>query len=106
EKIDLLIVDDDGEFRDSVVRRFVRRGYQVQEAANAEQALARCERRQFNVALLDLIMPGLNGLELLQKLRAVQPECEVVLLTGQGTTETAVEAMKRGAFDFLTKPFP
>jgi DNA-binding NtrC family response regulator len=104
--IDLLIVDDDEEFRSTLVRRFQRRGFQVQEAPHAESALALAERRQFDVAIVDLVMPGMSGIELLEKLKMSQPECEAVLLTGQGTIETAVEAMKRGAYDFLTKPFP
>ena len=105
-KIDLLIVDDDDEFRDSVVRRFVRRGYPVQDANCAERALAILEQRNFDVALVDMVMPDLSGVELLRKIRERQHECEVVLLTGQGTIETAVEAMKLGAYDYLTKPFP
>ena len=99
DNIDLLIVDDDVEYRSTVVRRFSRRGYHVQETADGE-------RKQFHVAVLDLVMPGLSGLELLEKLQAGSPDCEVVMLSGQGTIETAVEAMKRGACDFLTKPFP
>ena len=104
--IDLLIVDDDAEYRATVARRFSRRGYRVQEASDGEKALELAARRQFQVAVVDLVMPGLSGLELLQRLKAGSPDCEVVLLTGQGTIETAVEAMKRGAQDFLTKPFP
>jgi len=106
ENIDLLIVDDDQEFRSSLSRRFLRRGYQVEEAPSAEAALSLCERRQFDVALLDMVMPGTSGIELLDTLRQTHPEIECLMLTGQGTIETAVEAMKRGAFDFLTKPFP
>jgi DNA-binding NtrC family response regulator len=106
ENIDLLIVDDDTEYRSTVVRRFSRRGYRIQEAADGEAALELAARRQFHVAVVDLVMPGLSGLELLEKLKAGSPDCEVVMLTGQGTIETAVEAMKRGAQDFLTKPFP
>lgn len=104
--IDLLVVDDDAEFRATVVRRFVRRGFQVQEASSAEDALNELERRRFDVALIDLVMPGMSGVELLKRIRASSPECEVLLLTGQGTIETAVEAMKSGAYDYLTKPFP
>ena len=106
ERIDLLIVDDDEDFRQSVLRRFQRHGYQVQDAADAEQALALCERRHFDVAVVDMVMPGMSGIQLLEKLRRSQPECEVLILTGRGTIETAVEAMKQGAFDFLNKPFP
>ncbi len=104
--IDLLVVDDDAEYRSTVVRRFLRRGYQVQEAADGESALALAERRQFDVAVVDLVMPGMSGIELLEKLRASHAECEVILLTGQGSIETAVQAMKLGAYDFLTKPCP
>ena len=106
QSIDLLIVDDDDEFRATVARRFTRRGYRIAEAANGEAALAQAAQRQFHVAVVDLVMPGLSGLDLLAKLKLGSPDCEVVMLTGQGTIETAVEAMKRGAFDFLTKPFP
>lgn len=106
ENIDLLIVDDDADYRATVVHRFSRRGFRVQEAANGETALEIAARRQFHVAVVDLIMPGLSGLDLLEKLKAGSPDCEIVMLSGQGTIETAVEAMKRGAHDFLTKPFP
>ncbi|HEV7225262.1 MAG TPA: sigma-54 dependent transcriptional regulator [Pirellulales bacterium] len=106
EHIDLLIVDDDAEYLATVVRRFSRRGYRVQEACNGEGGLELAARRQFHVAVIDLVMPGLSGVELLQKLKANSPDCEIVMLTGQGSIETAVEAMKRGAHDYLTKPFP
>ncbi|MBI1901788.1 MAG: sigma-54-dependent Fis family transcriptional regulator [Planctomycetia bacterium] len=103
--IDLLIVDDDAEFRTVAARHFVRDGYQVQEAGNGQEALEMTQRRQFDVTILDLRMPGMSGLEVLEKLRAVHPECEVIILTGEGTVETAVQAMKLGAYDYLTKPF-
>jgi len=103
---DLLIVDDDTEFRSTVARRFLRRGLQVREASNAEEALAETERRRFDVVLVDMVMPGMSGIDLLKKIRAGVPECEVIVLTGQGTVETAVDAMKSGAYDYLTKPVP
>ncbi len=106
KKIDLLLVDDDADFRESVARRFMRRGFQVQEATHGEQALQLADLRQFDVVILDMVMPGLCGLEVLERLKLTHPECEVILLTGQGTVETAVQAMKLGAYDFLTKPFP
>jgi DNA-binding NtrC family response regulator len=105
KKIDLLLVDDDPDFRGSVARRFLRRGYQVQEASSGPEALTFCERRQYDVVILDLVMPGVSGIEVLEKLKAAHSECEVIMLTGQGTIETAVQAMKLGAYDFLTKPF-
>lgn len=106
ENVDLLLVDDDVEFRSSVARRLLRRGFRIQEASNADEALALAERHQFDVALLDMVMPGLSGIELLERLKNSGADCEVILLTGQGTIESAVKAMKLGAYDYVTKPFP
>lgn len=105
-KVDLLLVDDDAEFRATVARRCGRRGFRVREASSGEEALDMAERRQFDVAVVDMVMPGLSGLELLQRLKGSNPECEAIMLTGQGTIEAAVQAMKLGAIDFLSKPFP
>jgi DNA-binding NtrC family response regulator len=104
--IDLLIVDDDDAFRSTLVRRFRRRGLEVREAAGGEQALEAVQRREFHVAIVDMVMPDIGGLELLTRLKTLQPGCQVILLTGQGTMESAVESMKLGAFDYLRKPFP
>ena len=104
--VDLLVVDDDDEFRSTVVRRLMRRGYNVVEARDAEQALQIAQRRQFDLALLDMVMPGMSGVDLTEKLKQCQSDCEVILLTGQATVESAVRAMKLGAFDYLTKPCP
>jgi len=104
--LDLLVVDDDHEFRDTLRSRFLRHGFEVQTAANGEEALGLAERRNFDVAIFDMMMPGMSGLELLKRFKESHPECEVILLTGQGSIETAVEAMKLGAYDYLQKPFP
>ena len=104
--IDLLFVDDDPEFRDTLKARFNRPGCMVRSAANGEEALASAERWNFDVAVFDMMMPGMSGLELLKKFKEMHPECEVILLTGQGSIGTAVEAMKLGAYDYLQKPFP
>jgi DNA-binding NtrC family response regulator len=104
--MDLLIVDDDQEFRETLCSRFSRHGFQVQSAGNGEEALALAARRNFDVAIFDMMMPGMSGLELLKRFKTDHADCEVVLLTGQGSIETAVEAMKLGAYDYLQKPFP
>lgn len=104
--IDLLIVDDDLEFRETLVGRFARHGFEVQAAGNGEEALGLAERRTFDVGIFDMMMPGMTGLELLKRFKESHPDCEVILLTGQGSIETAVEAMKLGAYDYLQKPFP
>ncbi len=104
--IALLLADDDDEFRGSMARMLARHGFQVHEAPDGEAALSAAQRRAFDVAVLDLKMPGLSGIELLEKFRDSHSECEVIVLTGEGTIEMAVHAMKLGAYDFLTKPFP
>ncbi|MCA9269857.1 MAG: sigma-54-dependent Fis family transcriptional regulator, partial [Planctomycetales bacterium] len=104
--IDLLLVDDDDEYRETIVRWFERRGFSVHAAGSAAQALEFADRRAFDVAVFDLMMPEMSGLELLERFKPMQPECEVIMLTGKGTIESAVQAMKLGAYDFLTKPFP
>jgi DNA-binding NtrC family response regulator len=103
--IDLLIVDDDIELRETLVTRFARQNFAVQSAGSGEEALGLAQRRNFDVAIFDMMMPGMTGIELLEKFKASHPECEVILLTGQGSIESAVEAMKLGAFDYLQKPF-
>jgi DNA-binding NtrC family response regulator len=103
--IDLLIVDDDVELRETMVTFFARQNFAVQSAGNGEEALGIAQRRNFDVAIFDMMMPGMTGLELLEKFKASHPECEIILLTGQGSIESAVEAMKLGAFDYLQKPF-
>jgi DNA-binding NtrC family response regulator len=106
KKIDLLVVDDDDDFRGTTSRWFNRAGFLVSEASTGEHALELAQRRDFDVAIVDMKMPGMSGLELLKTFKEGSAECEVILLTGQGTVESAVEAMKSGAFDYLTKPFP
>ena len=101
---DLLLVDDDEEVRSVLSRRFTRRGYRVTEAVDGMAALEELERRDFDVAICDLDMPRMNGIQFLDKLKAAPSECEVIMLTGQGSIATAVQAMKLGAVDYLTKP--
>lgn len=104
--LDLLIVDDEPEFRELMVRRFTQVGWRVQGAETGEDALDLLSRREFDVAVLDMMLPGMTGLDLLAKIKAGPTDCEVVMLTGQATVETAVAAMKAGAYDYVVKPFP
>jgi DNA-binding NtrC family response regulator len=101
----LLIVDDDEQLRQTLERRFKRQGLAVTTAADGEDTLAKAVHNRWDVALIDLHMPGMNGIELMDKLKELQPELEALLLTAQGSIETAIQAMKRGAYDYLTKPF-
>jgi DNA-binding NtrC family response regulator len=101
----LLIVDDDELLRETLVRRFQRQGMAVTAAASAEEALDKTALARWDVALLDLHLPGMSGIDLLQRLKEEQPELEGILLTAHGSIETAIQAMKHGAYDYLTKPF-
>jgi len=101
----LLIVDDDEALRPTLGRRFQRLGMAVAEATDGEEALAKAGHAPYDVALLDLHMPGMTGIELLGQLKERWPELEAIMLTGHGSIETAIQAMKQGAYDYLTKPF-
>ena len=103
--VQLLLVDDDEEMRALVAARFRRLGMRVTEAGSGEDALARTAQARFDVALLDLHLPGISGIELLAALKERLPELEAILLTAHSSIETAVQAMKQGAYDYLTKPF-
>ncbi|MDK2823172.1 MAG: hypothetical protein PWP71_1090 [Clostridia bacterium] len=100
----ILVVDDEKDFRELLVKRLNRKNYFASGANSGEKALEFLAKEVFDLALIDLRMPGMDGLELLSRIRESQPEMEVVVLTGHGSTESAVEAMKRGAYDYLTKP--
>ena len=104
--MDLLIVEDDHDFRTTATRWMARKGHFVSEAADARSALELVSQRQFEVAILDANLPDLSGLDVLRELRTRSDEIEIIVLTGEATVETAVEAMKRGACDYLSKPFP
>jgi DNA-binding NtrC family response regulator len=101
----LLIADDDEDLRETLERRFRRQGFAVTAAADGEEALAKAANNHWDVALIDLNMPGMNGIELMNRLKELQPELEALLLTAQSSLESAIEAMKHGAYDYLTKPF-
>ncbi len=101
----ILVVDDDKTMRDACHQILTRQGFQVEQAANARQGLGLLEGSSFDVILLDLVMPDLDGLETLKKIKSLDTDCEVIIITGYGSIPTAVEAMKAGAFHFLSKPF-
>ena len=101
----ILIVDDDRSNVESLSRVFRREGYDVLTAGDGKAGLDAIRKEHVNVVLTDLMMPGMNGVDLLRSVRTLSPESEVILMTAFGTVETAVEAMKEGAYDFVTKPF-
>ncbi|MCK6529298.1 sigma-54 dependent transcriptional regulator [Myxococcota bacterium] len=100
----ILVVDDEAANREALQRILARDGYDVESAASGDQALAALRASPFDLLLTDLKMPRMDGVELLRAARVVAPDVEAILMTAYGTVEVAVEAMKEGAYDFLTKP--
>ncbi len=100
----VLVVDDEGANRYSVSKTLQKVGYMVSEAANGEEALEMISRQTFDVVLTDIRMPGLDGIELLRRIREQSPEVIVILMTAYATLGNAVEALRLGAHDYLIKP--
>jgi DNA-binding NtrC family response regulator len=100
----VLLVDDEEDFVEVLAERLEARGLAVDTAANGELALEKAGKRLFDAIVLDMAMPGMNGIETLQGLLQINPDLQVILLTGRATLGQAVEAMKLGALDFLEKP--
>jgi len=101
----VLVVDDEQDIRDASERILSRAGYQVQKASRGDEALDVINKNGVNIVLLDLKMPGMDGLEVLGHIRKQDTEIQVIVITGYATVETAIEAMKQGAYDFIPKPF-
>ena len=106
QSLHILFVDDDPDFAAGCLRWFQRKGHQVTHTVSGQDGIGQCEKRDFDIAVLDWNLPGLSGLELVQRMRDSNPDTEIIVLTGAGTIENAVESMRRGVFDFLSKPFP
>jgi len=100
----ILVVDDESAVRTGLRSLLKDAGYSVAVSANGRDALRRIEREEFAVVLADLAMPGLDGLELLKRVRPVRPYLQFIIITARGSIATAVEAMKAGAYDYLAKP--
>jgi DNA-binding NtrC family response regulator len=102
----ILVVDDEGAIR-YMLRTFLEmKGCQVSEAESGEEALQMLPAACPDVALVDIVLPGKNGVEVLIEVKQQSPNTEVVLITSHGSEETAIEAIRRGAYDYLQKPFP
>jgi len=101
----VLIVDDEKNIRLTLSQTLESLELESDTAANGEEALALLEQRKFGLILLDLKMPGMDGMEVLRRVREVHPNIRVIIITAYGTIESAVEAMRLGAVDFIQKPF-
>ena len=100
----VLIVDDEKDFVEMFSLRLETHGEKVSTAFSGKEALAVLEQKSIDVVILDIRMPGMDGIDTLKQIKKLYPNVEVILLTGHGSTETAVEGMKLGAFDYLMKP--
>lgn len=100
----ILIVDDEPLIRKSLYEILKISGYDTYTAATAEEVIDLFEKRTFDIVITDMQLPKMNGLELIIFIKKISPATEVILITGYGSIETAVEAMKKGAFDYISKP--
>jgi nitrogen regulation protein NR(I) len=105
ENTRILLIEDDAGIADTLERLLTAEGYEILVEKRGDDGLARAANNPFNLVISDLKLPGLNGLELVRQLHTVKPRLPIILITAFGTTETAIEAIKFGAYDYLLKPF-
>jgi len=105
QKANLLVVDDELIVRDSLDKWFREEGYDVTVAESAQDALTKMAAKRFDLALVDIKMPGTDGVELQRRMREIDPEMLVIIMTGYASVDTAVAALKNGAYDYVSKPF-
>lgn len=100
----VLLVDDEEEFLETLSSRLEMRGLKVSAVTSGEQAVTEAREQEYDAIVVDLSMPGIDGLETLKRIKANNPNAEIIMLTGHGSIQSGVEAMKLGAGDFLQKP--
>ncbi len=105
DPINVMVVDDEESVREGSQRILKRMGFEVRVAKRGDEGLEMLEKARPAIVLLDLKMPGMDGMEVLERIKAVDPEIQVIVITGYATVETAIQAMKQGAYDFIPKPF-
>jgi DNA-binding NtrC family response regulator len=101
----ILVIDDDRGVRDVMEAFFVEEGFDITAVPDGESGLHLLRQMEFDIVFLDLVMPGMGGLEVLEEISGMKKEVPCVIMTGFATTKTAVDAMKLGALDYITKPF-
>jgi two-component system, OmpR family, response regulator CpxR len=102
--IRVLLVDDEKEFTELLSERLEVRGFKTRVANDGDEAISKLKEENADIVLLDVMMPGKSGIETLKEIKQLWPLVEVIMLTGHGTVETAIEGMKVGAYDYLLKP--
>jgi DNA-binding NtrC family response regulator len=101
----VLVIDDEAIIRTSCERTLIPAGYEVELAEGGKEGLEMLEKEEFGLVLLDLKMPDMDGVEVLNNIKSKWPDIKVVMITGYSTVETAVQALRLGAFNYLEKPF-
>lgn len=104
EDFNVLLVDDELEFLETLVKRLKKRGLNIRTAQSGEEALDITREKKIDVAVLDVRMPGIDGIQTLREIKKIDPLMEVIMLTGHASVEVAIEGMELGAFDYLMKP--
>jgi DNA-binding NtrC family response regulator len=104
DRTKVLIVDDEVDFSSALSERMTSRGLTVETVSNGAEALKKVDSGDYDAIVLDLVMPGMDGIETLKRIRAKKPELQIILLTGHGSIQKGVESVKLGALDFLEKP--
>jgi len=103
-KVRVLLVDDEKEFVEALAERLSMRDYDVTVSLNGEDAINKLTKYNFDVVILDVRMPGMDGTDVLREMKNIKPLTEVIMLTGHATVESAIDGMRRGAYDYLMKP--
>lgn len=104
KKPNIIFTDDEDTFRNIMAKELSRMGYNVVSCASGAETLKNIQERDFDIVILDINMPVMDGIEIIKRVKALDPTTEVIILTGQGTIENAVQAIKLGAYDYVTKP--
>jgi len=104
ERRKVLIVDDEPDFLETIVKRLRKRQMEVAGVGSGKEAIELLQEQSFDVAILDVRMPGMDGIETLREIRKRSPLTEVILLTGHGSVESGIQGMQLGAFDYVIKP--
>jgi len=103
-KANVLVVDDEEQFLKVFSQRLEGRGLKVDTSTTGEDAIKKVKGKEFDAIVLDMVMPGMSGMEALKRIRSENPDVQIIILTGHGTVEKGVEAIKAGAVDFIEKP--
>jgi two-component system, OmpR family, response regulator len=102
----VLIVDDEDDFRETIIKRLKNRKLQADGAESGQKALDLLKTQDFDVVILDVKMPGMDGIETLKEIKIRKPQTEVIMLTGHASVESGIQGMQLGAFDYVMKPVP